>query len=87
MTHSQAAFVNWPYVAKLTIVHSKTQINQVSIIIFIIINKGAVTMKTTKTSRKICKSRTLIMLPHFPLENPNLEKKHLTPTISFLSLE
>ena len=25
--------------------------------------------------------------PHFPLENPNLEKKHLTPTLSFLSSE
>ena len=44
-------------------------------------------MKTSKTSRKIFKSRTLIILPHFPLENPNLEKKHLTPTLSFLSSE
>ena len=44
-------------------------------------------MKTSKTSRKIFKSRTLIILPHFPLENPNLEKKHLTPTILFLSSE
>ena len=87
MTHSQAALVNWLYVARFTIVHSKTQINQVSIIIFIIINKRAVTMKTSKTSRKIFKSRTLIILPRFPLENPNLEKKHLTPTLSFLSSE
>ena len=44
-------------------------------------------MKTSKTSRKIFKSRTLIILPRFPLENPNLEKKHLTPTLSFLSSE
>jgi len=48
ITHSQAAFVNWLYVARLTIVHSRTQINQVSIIIFIIINKRAVTVKTSK---------------------------------------
>ena len=34
-------------------------------------------MKTSKTSRKIFKSRTLIILPHFPLENPNLEKNTL----------
>ena len=48
ITHSQAAFVNCLYVARLTIEHSKTQTNELPIII-IIISKRAVTMKGSKT--------------------------------------